>query len=220
MSIIEPELTALKDNLLDMIKLVISQVDKCKDAVQKIDVKLAEEIMENEKKINNQELSIDRDCENVLALHTPVAVDLRFVLSALRMSGDLERIGDNTNNIAKFVKQSSKDINKKLLDEFKLTEMLEVLSSMLTGMKQALKDEDTVLAKETLKKDELFDQFGKKALRAAEDVLKHETANAKTILKLFSLVRGLERSGALAKNIGEEIVFYVQAEILKHDKKD
>jgi phosphate transport system protein len=220
MSIIEPELTALKDNLLDMIKLVISQVDKCKDAVQKIDVKLAEEIMEGEKKINNQELSIDRDCENVLALHTPVAIDLRFVLSALRMSNDLERIGDNTNNLAKFIKQNSKDVSKKLLDEFKLTDMLEVLSAMLDGMKQALKEENTALAKETLRKDELFDQLGKKALKAAEDVLKDEEANAKTVLRLFSIVRGLERSGALAKNIGEEIVFYVEAEILKHHKKD
>jgi phosphate transport system protein len=219
MSIIEPELTALKDNLLDMIKLVISQIEKSKEAVQKIDVKLAEEIMEDERKINNQELAIDRDCENVLALHTPVAIDLRFVLSALKISNDLERIGDNTNSVAKFVKQNSKDINKKLLEEFKLNEMLEILSGMLLSMKQALRDEDSVLAKETLKKNELFEEFNKKAIKTAEAILKEGSANLKTILRLFSIVRTLERSGALVKNIGEEIVFYVEAEILKHNKK-
>lgn len=219
MSIIEPELTALKDNLLDMINLVIGQIERSKDAIDKVDVKLAEEIMEDEKKINNQELSIDRDCENVLALHTPVAIDLRFVLSALRISNDLERIGDNTNGLAKFVKQNSKEINKKLLEEFKLKEMLDILSSMLVGMRQALKDEDSALAKETLKKNMLFDEFNKKALKTAEAILKEQSTNPKIILRLFSIVRALERSGALAKNIGEEIVFYVEAEVLKHYKK-
>lgn len=219
MSIIEPELTALKDNLLDMINLVIGQIERSKDAIDKVDVKLAEEIMEDEKKINNQELSIDRDCENVLALHTPVAIDLRFVLSALRISNDLERIGDNTNGLAKFVKQNSKEINKKLLEEFKLKEMLEILSSMLVGMRQALKDEDSALAKETLKKNTLFDEFNKKALKTAEAILKEQSTNPKIILRLFSIVRALERSGALAKNIGEEIVFHVEAEVLKHYKK-
>jgi len=220
MSIIEPELTALKDNLLDMLNLVIGQIEKCKESIHSIDVKLAEEIMENEKKINNQELSIDRDCENVLALHTPVAIDLRFVLSALRISNDLERIGDNTNGLARFVKQNSKEINKKLLEEFRLEKMLEILSSMLVGMKEAFKDENSVLAKETLKKNELFDDFNKKALKTAESILKTQSTNPKIILRLFSIVRALERSGALAKNIGEEIVFYVEAEVLKHNKKE
>jgi phosphate transport system protein len=219
MSIIEPELTALKDNLLDMLNLVINQIEKCKEAIHKVDVKLAEEIMENEKKINSQELAIDRDCENVLALHTPVAVDLRFVLSALRISNDLERIGDNTNSVARFVKQNNKEITKKLVEEFRLEKMLEVLSSMLLGMKQAFKGEDSALAKETLKKNELFDEFNKKALKTAEAILKEQSANPKIILRLFSIVRALERSGALAKNIGEEIVFHVEAEVLKHNKK-
>ncbi len=219
MSIIEPELTALKDNLMDMLNLVISQIEKCKDSIHHLDVKLAEEVMENEKKINNQELSIDRDCENVLALHTPVAVDLRFVLSALRISNDLERIGDNTNSVARFVKQNSKEITKKLVEEFRLEKMLEILSSMLLGMKQAFKNEDSNLAKETLKKNELFDEFNKKALKTAEAILKEQAANPKIVLRLFSIVRALERSGALAKNIGEEIVFYVEAEVLKHSKK-
>ncbi len=80
MSIIEPELSALKDNLLDMFSLVIKQIERCTEAIHKIDVKIAEEVIENEQRVNSQELAIDRDCENVLALHTPVAVDLRFVL--------------------------------------------------------------------------------------------------------------------------------------------
>jgi phosphate transport system protein len=218
MSIIEPELTALKDNLLDMLNLVINQISTCKEAIHKIDVKLAEEVIENEKKVNSQELAIDRDCENVLALHTPVAVDLRFVLSALRISNDLERIGDNTNSLARFIKHNSKEINKKLLEEFRLEKMLEILSSMLQDMRHALKSDDTNLAKETLKKDLLLNEINKKALKTAEAILKDQSTNAKVVLRLFSIVRNLERSGDLTKNIGEEIVFHVEAEVLKHRK--
>jgi phosphate transport system protein len=220
MSIIEPELSALKDNLLDMFSLVIKQIEKCTEAIHKIDVKIAEEVIENEQKVNSQELAIDRDCENVLALHTPVAVDLRFVLSALRIGNDLERIGDNTNSLAKFIKQNSKDINKKLLEEFRLEKMLEILSSMLQDMRHALKHGDTNLAKETLKKDLLLNDINKKALKTAEGILKAQNAEAKVVLRLFSIVRNMERSGDLTKNIGEEIVFHVEAEVLKHKKQD
>jgi phosphate transport system protein len=218
MSIIEPELSALKDNLLDMFNLVIKQIERCTEAIHKIDVKIAEEVMENEQKVNSQELAIDRDCENVLALHTPVAVDLRFVLSALKISNDLERIGDNTNGVAKFIKQNSKDISKKLVEEFKLEKMLEILASMLQDMKLALKNEDATLAKETLIKDLSLNEINKKALKTAEGILKEQNTEAKIILRLFSIVRNLERSGDLTKNIGEEIVFHVEAEVLKHKK--
>jgi phosphate transport system protein len=218
MSIIEPELSALKDNLVDMFNLVIKQIERCTESIHKLDAKLADEVIENENRVNSQELAIDRDCENVLALHTPVAVDLRFVLSALRISNDLERIGDNTNSLAKFVKQNNKDISKKLLEEFKLEKMLEILAAMLQDMKQALKTDDTNLAKETLKRDALLNELNKKALKTAEGILKEQHADAKVILRLFSIVRNLERSGDLTKNIGEEIVFHVEAEVLKHRK--
>lgn len=218
MSIIEPELSALKDNLVDMFNLVIKQIERCTESIHKLDTKLADEVMENENKVNSQELAIDRDCENVLALHTPVAVDLRFVLSALRISNDLERIGDNTNSLAKFVKQNSKDISKKVLEEFKLEKMLEILAAMLQDMKQALKTDNTSLAKETLKRDDLLNDLNKRALKTAEAVLKEQHADPKVILRLFSIVRNIERSGDLTKNIGEEIVFHVEAEVLKHKK--
>src|SRR5687767_3939031 len=94
MSTLELELQALKEDLCDMLALVRSQLVKCKTVIEKKDKELAEEIITGEKKVNVQEIAIDRDCENILALHTPVATDLRFVLAALKITNDLERIGD------------------------------------------------------------------------------------------------------------------------------
>src|SRR6188768_1458007 len=103
MPAIEPELQALKDNLVDMLQLVKNQMVRCKEAIHKNEVSIAEEVVEEERKVNTQELAIDRDCENILALYTPVASDLRLVLATLKISNDLERIGDNAKSLAKFL---------------------------------------------------------------------------------------------------------------------
>jgi phosphate transport system protein len=217
MPIIEPELNALRDNLLDMLNLVIDQIDKSRKAIQKMDSAIAEEVIRAEKKVNAQELSIDKDCANILALHTPVAIDLRFVLSTLRISNDLERIGDNIKSLARFVKHS-KNVDKEVLEEFKLKKMLDVLHSMLQEMKHALKEDNASMAKRALKQDGELNQINKKALKTAEVILKRQHVDTKIVLNIFSMVRNLERCGNLTKNIGEEIVFHLEAEVLRHKK--
>jgi phosphate transport system protein len=103
MSNLEPELQALRDTLLEMLALANSQLTKCRKAINKLDVDTAKDIIESEKRVNELELCIDRDCENILALYNPVATDLRFVISALKISNDLERIGDNAKGVAKVI---------------------------------------------------------------------------------------------------------------------
>src|SRR5687768_9795074 len=154
MPAIESELQALKDNLFDMLSLVRNQMVKCREAVRKNDVKLAEEVVEEEKKVNNQEIAIDRDCESILALYTPVATDLRLVLATLKITNDLERIGDNAKSLARFLVNERGKFPKNWLKEFNLEAMLEVLIAMLKDMGEALRTSDTRLAAKTTKKDE------------------------------------------------------------------
>jgi phosphate transport system protein len=219
MPAIEPELQALKDNLLDMLSLVINQMDKCKDAIEKNDMTIAEEVISDEKKVNAQEIAIDRDCENILALFTPVATDLRLVLATLKITNDLERIGDNAKSLAKFLKNNINKTTRNFLDEFKMEAMLGVLIGMLKDMHEALRNGDTRLALKTQKKDEHLDEFNKKALKITADLIKDHPDDAKTLLMLFSLARNLERAGDLTKNIGEELVFHIEAKVLKHKKE-
>jgi phosphate transport system protein len=217
MPAIEPELQALKDNLHDMLTLVKNQVVKCKDAIEKKDVSLAEEVMDDERRVNIQELAIDRDCESILALYTPVATDLRLVLATLKITNDLERIGDNAKGLAKFLLSNIKESHN-WLNDFHVTEMLDVLISMLKDMGEALRKDDTRLALKTTKKDEALNEFNKKAFKTTAELIKSHPHDAKTLLTLFSLIRDLERAGDLTKNIAEEIVFHIEAKVVKHKK--
>lgn len=216
MPAIEPELQALKENLLDMFSMVREQMEKCVEAIQGRDAGLAKEVLNNEKQINIQEIAIDRDCENILALHTPVATDLRLVLATLKITNDLERIADSAKSLAKVI---NKDLSKKefkWLEALEIVPMLEIIIEMLKEMGTALKKTDTKPALKAVKKDEELDDLFKKALKTTVDLITLNPEDAKLILTLLLMVRNLERSGDLTKNIAEEIVFQIEARVVKH----
>lgn len=218
MPAIEPELQALKDNLLDMLSLVRNQMIKCKEAIRDNDTSLAEEVIEDERRVNIQELAIDRDCENILALFTPVATDLRLVLATLKITNDLERIGDNAKSLAKFLVNNNDEIERQWLKSYHLEDMLEIVIDMLKDMGEALRTEDTKLAKKTTKKDEHLNEFNKKAFKTAAELIKLYPEHSKNLLTLFLVARNLERAGDLTKNIAEELVFHIEAKVVKHKK--
>ena len=103
MAPIENEIISLKKELINMWMLVQSQLNKTREAMTNFDKDLAREILVKEKRVNSFELKIDRDCENIFALHCPVAIDLRFLLAALKINTNLERIGDIAAGVAKYV---------------------------------------------------------------------------------------------------------------------
>ncbi len=218
MSALESELQALKENLLDMFSMVRNQITKCKDAIHKHDAEIANEVIADEKKINIQELAIDRDCEAILALHTPVATDLRLVLATLKINNALERIGDNAKGLAKFLSNNMDGIPKKWLAEYNLEAMLEVLSDMVKEMSEALRKDDTKLALKTTKKDEQLNNYNKKSYKVTADLIKEHPDQSKVLLTLFSITRNLERAGDLTKNIAKEIIFHIDAKVVKHKK--
>jgi phosphate transport system protein len=218
MSNLDLELRALKDNLCDMLFLVKTQMEKCQKAFENKDIELAQEVIESERKINIQEIAIDRDCENILALYTPVATDLRFVLATLKITNDLERIGDNAKSVAKFIKSHMNKLPDKVLKEYNLEGMLEILIDMLKNMGDALQRSDTKLAKKTSKKDKLLNECHKEAFKTTSELVIEYPHDVRALLHLFTIARNLERAGDLTKNIAEEIVFHLEAKVLKHQK--
>jgi phosphate transport system protein len=216
MPAIEPELQALKDNLHDMLSMVKNQMEKCARAIEDRDTGLAKEVIDDEKKINIQELAIDRDCENILALYTPVATDLRLVLATLKITNDLERIGDSAKSLAKVLSSDLSKNEYKWIDALNVVPMLEVLVFMLKEMGNALRKEDPKSAMKAVKKDDVLNDYYKKALKTTTELIKKFPDEAKTILTLFLLIRNLERAGDLTKNIAEEIVFQIEARVVKH----
>jgi phosphate transport system protein len=219
MPAIEPELSALKDNLLDMLSLVITQIEKCRESIKKNDKGLAEEIISDEKKVNALEIAIDRDCESILALHTPVATDLRLVLATLKITNDLERIGDNAKSLARFLKKGPNKNEKAFIKAFEFEKMLELLTAMLKDMRSALKNSDTKEAIKAAKRDEEVNDINKKAMKTVAELIKQYPDDIKELLTLFMLIKNLERAGDLTKNIAEELVFQIEARVMKHQKE-
>src|SRR5512139_2004134 len=123
MTKLDVELGTLKQETIEMWKLVESQLQKGLSALLNFDKDLAREIVLIEKRVNGAELKIDRDCEDILALYSPVAVDLRFLLAVLKINTNLERIGDIAEGIAKLILDTESAFRPQLLDSTKVIEM-------------------------------------------------------------------------------------------------
>jgi len=218
MTPLENEITALKKELVSMWILVQSQLNKAKEAMVQFDKDLAREVLIKEKRVNSFELKIDRDCENIFALYCPVAVDLRFLLAALKINTNLERIGDIAAGIALYVVESSVNFEVKALESTSLLRMYEEAINILIDTRTAFEKEDTVMARSIFKRDDVLDAINEAAPNAIADVIKADANSIPEALYILSVIRKLERVGDQAKNIAEEIIFYVEAKILKHQE--
>lgn len=219
MTHLEIELKKLKDDMMEMFGMVHSQLEKAKEALIKLDKELAREVIVNEKRVNSFELKLDRDCENIIALFNPVAVDLRFVLACLKINSNLERIGDIADGIAKFALNIRLTPEKELLEKTRLIEMYNSANSMVGDVMIAFEAEDTKLARSVFSRDDELDEINSKANEAVAEFIRAHQDRINQSLYALSTIRKLERVGDQCKNIAEEIIFYIEAKVLKHTQK-
>src|ERR1700712_5544463 len=163
MSQLEIELKELKTEVINMWNLVHAQLVKSNVAMVNFDKDLAREVMQREKRVNGSELKIDRDCENIFALLTPVAVDLRFVLAVLKINSNLERIGDIAEGIAKYILSAGNAFKQELLDATKVILMYDEALKILEDTLAAFEKEDTLLARRVFERDEFLDNINQEA---------------------------------------------------------
>ena len=216
MTQIEQEISALRKELLNMFLAVNNQLQKSEMALLEFDKDLAAEITNAEKRINSLELKIDRDCENILALYSPVAVDLRFVLSVYKINHELERIADIADGIANYVNSLNSTFPKKAITEIKMVEMFAQLKAMMDNVIEAFEKENTSIARRVFKQDELLNLINSTASNVI--IENYEESSAESLFYLLSCVRKLERAGDLTKNISEELIFSIESKVIKHKK--
>lgn len=216
MSHLEIELQQLKAETIKMWTLVNLQLRKGKDSLINLDKDLAREVMLSERRVNAYELKLDRDCENIFALFNPVAVDLRCVLAILKINNNLERTGDIVEGIAKFVTNVDSTFDKKLLEITRVVEMYEAAINMMDEVLEAFDTENTSIARKVFQQDDLLDDINIKANAVIANYIRNNTDNVESALYLLSIIRKLERVGDQAKNMAEEIIFYIEAKVLKH----
>lgn len=220
MNHIEKELIALKEDVKDMWKLVLSQVEKSQQAFLHKDVELAREIISREKRVNAFELKIDHSCENYIALYSPVAIDLRLILSLIKISNTLERLGDFAEGIARHViEEDCEEVDPMLVESLHIESMFDILLTMLSDTFVALDSENTKITGRILAKDEEVDNIYIESISILTQYLENHPQDVRCGLKLLLLIRKLERIGDHISNIVEEIVFYIDAKVLKHQGK-
>ncbi|MFA5647966.1 MAG: phosphate signaling complex protein PhoU [Bacteroidales bacterium] len=213
----EKELLAIKEEVGEMWKLVLSQLEKAKQSFLNGDLELAREVVSREKRVDAFELKIDCDCENYIALYSPVAIDLRLVLSLIKISITLERIGDFAEGIARHVMDDDcNNIAPELLEDLQLERVFDILTIMLSESFVALESENTKLSGRILAKDEEVNKCYHNSLNILTSYLEQHTEEIRCGLKILLVIRKLERIGDQCSNIVEEIVFYVDAKVLKH----
>lgn len=213
---LDRELEQLKKSTTAMWVLVQSQIEKAYKALAANDKDLAREVIANEKRVNSMELKIDSDCEDLFALYSPVASDLRTVLATLKINTNLERIGDLAEGICKHILSEENAFDKELLKASEIQEMYDVVIEIMRDVLQAYIKEDTKLARTIFKKDEILNEINMQATKNITEYIGSNISKVEAGLNFLSIIRKLERVGDQITNIAEEIIFSHEAKVLKH----
>ncbi|WP_459187542.1 phosphate signaling complex protein PhoU [Parabacteroides sp. APC149_11_2_Y6] len=218
MKVIEQEIVALKNSISEMWSLVHQQLYNAGEAMLTGDKELAYKVLSRERRVNAFELKIDSDCEDIIALYAPVAIDLRFVLAMYKINTNLERLGDFAESIARFAGNMPEDepLDPELIRITRVEEMLKELLSMIALTQEAFEKESSEIASRIFLKDNLIDDINHKSLPIIAQYIETHPGSALSGLYMAGVIRKMERFGDHCTNIAEELIFYLDAKVMKH----
>ncbi len=211
------EVENLKTNLIKMASIVDEQVERAITALETGNIDLCKGIKSKDLEIDAYDNLIQTECENILALFQPVASDLRFIISSLMINNQLERCGDIAVNIAQRVKKTAD--HHSIIVESQILEMGKNAREMVKNAIDSFIHTDTVLAQKVLESDEIVDNLNKSAFKTLIAKMQADSTVIEACGHLIVLTRQIERLADHATNIAEDLVFYVNAEIITHKKK-
>lgn len=210
----DEELKELKEKLLHMAALAEQSVAQVINALVKRDSVLAEKVIEDDNAINILDIEIDEICLGLLAIRQPMAKDLRFITSAMKINSDLERIGDLSVNIAQSTLQLLKEpVLKPLID---IPRMAELAQKMLRDSLDAFVYKNETLAREVCRRDDEVDKLNHQIFRELITYMMQDSKNINRALGLVLIGRNLERVADHATNIAEDVIYIVNGKTIKH----
>jgi phosphate transport system protein len=208
------DLDNLQRDILTLAGLVEGSIQKAIEALQKRDVRLANDVIAGDPQIDNEENHIEEECLKILALHQPVAVDLRRIAAAMMINIDLERMGDLAEEIAERVLQMAD------LPMFPVPDKLQNMTDLTTMMVRQSLDSfvnlNTPQARSVMRMDDDVDRYNDEIIQELLAVMKTSPSLIEPGLSLFSATRHLERIADHATNIAEDVVYLVEGEIVRH----
>jgi phosphate transport system protein len=210
----QQQLLALKDKLLAMAALSQQALEFSVEAYMAGDMALCDHVLEIEAAINAAETSVDEMAYDLLAKEQPMAIDLRFILSVIKINGDLERIGDQSANIAQRA-QSLKDCPQISLP-IDIKEMGEKVGVMIRTAVQALLEANAKLAESVLAMDSEIDEMNRTVQTELVEVMQQHSLVSEQALNAILISRNLERAADHATNIAEDVIFWVRGSDVRH----
>jgi phosphate transport system protein len=215
---LERELEKLKKRTLSLVTMVEERLRMSIMAIEKKDGDLAKKVMESDDEIDDIEVDIEEECLKILALHQPVAIDLRFIIAVIKINNELERIGDLAVNIAE---RAFFLASKKKLDIlFDFPGMAEKAQTMVKKSLDSLVNLDSRLAWEVCASDDEVDEMNREMFRQVQEGIRKNPSRMECLLHLLSSSRHLERIADHATNIAQDVIYMIEGEIVRHRAED
>lgn len=209
------DLEKLKKEILLLGSMVEDSTHKALLALSEERVDLADEVIEGDRTIDDKEIQVEEDCLKTLALHQPVAIDLRYVVAVMKVNNDLERAGDLAGNIAARAKVlAGLEDGPGIPSDIRT--MGEKVRAMLRESLTAMIHLDTSLARQVLRDDDDIDRRHKELYDHIQQRMQDEPKQVTGLMSLLSVSRYLERIADLATNIAEDVIFMVDGDVVRH----
>ncbi|MEN8375765.1 MAG: phosphate signaling complex protein PhoU [Gemmatimonadota bacterium] len=208
------ELEGLKSRLVDMAGRTEEAVRTAVDAFLQRDEEPAQKVIDSDHLIDQIEMDIDESVIQLLALQQPMASDLRFITMAMKISNDLERMGDHAVNIAKEVKRLLRHPRIAAVPE--IDEMARISTKMLSDVLDSFIREDAALARDVVRRDDIVDDLHSNMFRILLTLMMENPRTIGPCMETLMVSRNLERIADLTTNVAEDVVYMVEARVIKH----
>jgi len=212
----QQSLEELKEQLLVMAGLAEQAIQRSIEAYRVRDLSICDLVSRSELAINRLEREIDQSALDLLAMEQPMAIDLRFILSVIKINADLERVGDAAKSIADRVRHMEQMAVADLPVD--IPKMAAMVSEMVRKCLQAFIEGDGEMARSVLSMDDAVDAMNKAAYKALTKVMEEESHIAPQALNALMISRSLERVADHATNIAEDVIFWVEGSDVRHHK--
>lgn len=211
---LDREIDRLKGKILDLSRIAEERVQQAVTSLEERDSALARSVIEGDEEIDQMEVDVEEDCLKILALHQPVATDLRFIVAILKINNDLERICDLAANIAERALYLTQQ--QKIGIPFDFSGMAKKVQVMLRNSLESLVNQDTEQARQVCRADKEIDTLHREVYNRVESSMREQPESLGYMITLLTAARHLERIADHATNIAEDVLYLVEGEIQRH----
>jgi phosphate transport system protein len=212
------EIEKLKKMILSLSAMAEERVQRAVKALEGRDEALAQRVVDSDYEIDKKEVDVEEECLKILALHQPVAIDLRLIIAVLKINNDLERVADLAVNIAE--RAVFLATQPRLPMWFNFSQMAEMAQAMLHKSLDALVNLDAKLAREVCAEDDEVDAMNRQTYLQVQDGIRRHPERMESLIHLLSVSRHLERIADHATNIAEDVIYMCEGEIVRHRSEE